>query len=311
MNQLQIIQDEIYAVQDQFDSVLTDRAISFAKEAEFAMQIMNGNEYMANAARGNPQSLRNAIMNIAAIGITLNPAQKMAYLVPRKVRDKTQICLDISYMGLVQLALQSDSLRLVKAEVICKGEQFVMRGVDQEPIHEYDPLAERPDSAVTGAYCVAKTVNGDFLTEVMSVHEINKIRDTSEAWRNESGRKYCPWYRFYQEMCKKTVIKRASKLWPKGDKENRLDKAIQYLNDNGEGQAKAPQAQIEVKPVVEHLTGLKTVDDLNAYWKSINHLIPAGSPERQEVITAFKSRKEDILSVVDVAPKEEPAEVEQ
>ena len=37
-------------------------------------------------------------------------------------------------------------------------------------------------------------------------------------------------------MLKKTVIKRAYKTWPKTDRHNRLDEAIQYLNtEGGEG----------------------------------------------------------------------------
>jgi recombination protein RecT len=38
---------------------------------------------------------------VAAIGITLNPASKLAYLVPRD----GMVCLDISYMGLLHRAV--------------------------------------------------------------------------------------------------------------------------------------------------------------------------------------------------------------
>lgn len=310
-NLIETIENDIYAIQPEFANVATDKAISFAKEAEFAMQALKSNDYMMNAARNNPESLRNAVINIAAIGITLNPSQKLAYLVPRKVKakrdgqviERVNICLDISYRGLAQLALQSDCLRVVKAEVICDGEQFVMRGIDQEPIHEFDPLSERLDAKVTGAYCVAKTVHGDYITEVMSVHEINKIRDNSEAWRNEKGREYGPWARFYQEMCKKTVIKRASKLWPKGEKSSRFDNAIQYLNENGEGLS---DKQVTI-PISDTLAEIQTCTDYNELgriWKSVNKLLPAKTQERDQVRNAVLAKKQELRPVVDVQPNE-------
>lgn len=304
-NELQIIQNEIESIQEEFSTVLTDRAISFAKEAEFAMQAIKSTDFMTNAAYNNPQALRNAIMNIAAIGITLNPAQKMAYLIPRKVGDKIIVCLDISYMGLVQLALQSDSLRLVKAEVICKGEQFIISGVDKEPLHEYDPFAERGEKDIVGAYCVAKTVHGDFITEVMSRHEIDKIMNSSESMQTDKGRKYSPWTRYYAEMAKKTVIKRASKLWPKGEKSDRLAKAIDMLNnESGEGDRNIKHVTLDIEPTLAQIATCTNMDALKAIWESVKNLLPAKTEERHSVMESIKSKKLELSPIVDAEPVE-------
>ena len=90
------IQGDIYGVQAQFNSVLVDKSINFEREAGFALQLLEINDYALKIAMGNRQSVVNAITNIAAIGISLNPAKKQAYLVPRD----NKICLDISWMGL-------------------------------------------------------------------------------------------------------------------------------------------------------------------------------------------------------------------
>ena len=55
----------------------------------------------------HPVSAQNASINVVAIGITLNPASKLAYLVSRD----GMICLDTSYMGLHHLAQSAGSIK--------------------------------------------------------------------------------------------------------------------------------------------------------------------------------------------------------
>ena len=67
--------------------------LNFAKECEFALQILSKNDYLLGIAKTNPFSLKSAISNVAAIGISLNPALAYAYLVPRKVNNKKACAL--------------------------------------------------------------------------------------------------------------------------------------------------------------------------------------------------------------------------
>ena len=68
-----------------FSNVLTTDEVNWKKESQFAIQAMTTNDFLGKVALENPVSVQNAIINIAAIGISLNPALKHAYLVPRKV----------------------------------------------------------------------------------------------------------------------------------------------------------------------------------------------------------------------------------
>lgn len=233
MNQLAVIQDEVYAVQAQFESMNSDRNIVFAKEAEFAMQIMEGNSTLAGIAFSNRPSIRAAILNVAGIGLSLNPARKQAYLVPRKVNKQMAACLDISYRGLMDLATTSGSVAWAQAKLVYRNDRFMVRGYGEAPLHEFDAFGERGEWV--GAYCVAKTMDGSFMVEHMSRDEIYAIRDRSDAWKAYLGKKIfsCPWSTDEGEMAKKTVIKRASKSWPNTA---RLDNAVHYLNtEAGEG----------------------------------------------------------------------------
>lgn len=200
-------------------------------EAEygFALQHLRANPYLEQIADGNPTSLLSAFANVAACGLSLNPAKKEAYLVPRK----GNICLDPSYMGLVKLATDTGAIEWVQAKLVYANDTFVMHGVDEKPTHEFSPFGDRGE--LVGVYCVARTSTGAYLTETMSIAEVYEIRDRSEAYKKNPQK--TPWHSDPGEMIKKTVVKRASKMWPKSDDhiaESRLAAAIQVSHANEE-----------------------------------------------------------------------------
>lgn len=207
-----------------FQEINVHNLVDYNKEAMFAMQAIQGNSYLMKIANENPESLRNAVINIAAIGLSLNPAEKLAYLVPRG----GNACLDISYMGLVKLATDTGSIKWARAELVHENDELIYRGATQ-PV-EFSTTNPFNRGDVVGVYCTAKTHDGDFLSGIMNIDELNEIRDKSEAYKKGYG----PWVDFPGEMMKKTIIKRESKTWPKTRQSKRFDEAIQYLNEHNE-----------------------------------------------------------------------------
>jgi recombination protein RecT len=259
VSNIQVIERAIWDVQPAFNEVLVDRSINFEREAGFAIQALHGNDYALGIAMQNRQSVIDAVTNIAAIGISLNPAKKQAYLVPRDGR----ICLDISYMGLLDLAVDSGSIRWGQSRLVYQADTFEVQGVDREPIHRFSPFAkDRGD--VVGVYCVVKTADGDYLTEAMSTDEVNEIRDRSSAWKAWiAKKKKCPWVTDWGEMAKKTVVKRASKYWPTTE---RLAAAVHHLNtDGGEGLANEETSLRD--EWIEKARAAETREALTAIWK--------------------------------------------
>lgn len=241
---LTVISGDIYSIRPQFDSALSDRSLSFEREAGFAIQAISRNDFALKVAMENRQSVVDAVTNIAAIGISLNPAKKQAYLVPRDGR----ICLDISYIGLLDLAIQSGSILWGQSELVYEADGFDLNGFDKPPTHTRKPFA-KDRGEIVGVYVVVKTRDGDYLTTTMQIDEVFEIRDRSAAWKAwmEKKRK-CPWVTDEGEMIKKTVIKRAYKLWPKAD---RLDTAIHHLNtENGEGLESIAQEEQKAKALM-------------------------------------------------------------
>jgi recombination protein RecT len=239
--------DAVDAARERFLQI-APRGLDFTAEAAFAKQLLHNNDYLKKVAMANPLSLQAAVINVAAIGLSLNPAKKQAYLIPRNVKHKidgkdqwiSKIFLEPSYMGLVDLATMSGSVLWAQAGTVHASDVFVDNGPGERPTHTYnpfDPPEKRGD--MIGAYCVAKTASGDFLTTTMPMHEIIGIRDRSEAWKrkleNEAkGYKAHggPWESDFGEQVKKTVLRRAFKTWPKTDTLERMEAAVHMSNEN-------------------------------------------------------------------------------
>jgi len=88
----------VFSAQKQFEAS-NEYKMNFNREAGFAIQILMNNPYLMKA---DPLSVKDAVVNIALTGLTLNPALKYAYLVPRKVKSDLKCILDISYIGMIR-----------------------------------------------------------------------------------------------------------------------------------------------------------------------------------------------------------------
>ena len=281
-----------------FLPALTDDSVAWAKESQFAIQALYKNDHVAKVAMANPVSVQNAIINVAAIGITLNPAAKHAYLVPRD----GAIHLDISYIGLLHLAMQTGSILWGQCKLVHENDEYENQGLDSAPLHKYKAFGNRGN--VVGGFCTVKTSNGDYLTEEMSLEEIKKVQNTSKSKDSQ----YSPWNAFWEEMARKTIVKRASKYWPNVE---RLDKAIHYLNENGEGIEKEPEmayyspeqmnamrneANEELKSQVDgeifKMDNSQSEDELKKAFQTAYNLTRDNKKLQQEVQRVYQSNKE-------------------
>ncbi len=200
-----------------FNAALSTTDVTWEKESQFALQALQSNNYLAGIASKSQHTLENAIINIAAIGISLNPALKYAYLVPRE----HQVVLDISYMGLLHLAVKTGSILFGQSKLVHENDEYINNGVDKAPTHTQKTFGEK--GKVVGCYCAVKLPCGDFLTEEMDRKELDKIRRASAT--KDGGNN--PWTNWPEEMMRKSAVKRASKYWPVSE---RLSAATEHLN---------------------------------------------------------------------------------
>ena len=299
------IANVIELVEERFNEI-APYGLTYASEKGFAIQALKSNDYLRKVAQDQPQSLQQAITNIAAIGLSLSPAEKLAYLIPRAGK----ICLDVSYMGFCRLATNSGAIEWIQAELVGKDdEKFTNKGMGERPDHDYDGFATLEErGGFRGVYCTAKTTKGDYLTTLMSAADVYGIRDRSEAYKkNQSG----PWATDFGEMAKKSVVRRAYKMWPQSDERanERMTLAVHLSNEN-EGFkpiTTSPEIRdftLDQKGYLDQLIESSNATGMAAFrtsleegvWTSLYHSFPHGEKGKyQKIIESMAAKGLDAL----------------
>lgn len=292
MNQQVTVPSMVLDNESFFSKALTSNEISWQKESQFAIQALGNNDFLAKAAFNNQISMQNAIINIAAIGISLNPALKHAYLVPRKLGNNMSVCLDISYQGLMHIAMESGAIEWGQAKLVYKNDTYTNNGIDKAPTHAQDTFGDKGE--IVGVYCTVKTKTGDFLTEEMDIEAIRKVQNASKA-------KTGPWSNWWEEMARKTVVKRAYKYWPKAEN---VGKAIEAINEhegiNFEEMKEIPQrtashayaANIESITAIREAFEEERFGDAVMYWDEISSEEVEGGKSEQELLWVAPTKYE-------------------
>lgn len=216
----------VFAAEKQF-SASNEYKMNFNREAGFAIQILTNNPYLLKC---DPDSVKHAVVNVALTGLTLNPALKYAYLVPRKSKDGIKCILDLSYIGMIKILTDAGAVKNVDAGVIYSNDKYDFRR-GSDPYFKHQPALSNRGEKV-GAYAIAFLRDGGFQFEILGREEIEKIRATSESYKNEDGRKYSPWETWEDEMWKKSALKRLFKLLPKTNFSEQLIASISHDYEN-------------------------------------------------------------------------------
>lgn len=219
------------AIRERFVSLMDEN--TFNKESSFALQQIMGN---AQLQKCTANSLMAAVLNVANIGLTLNPAMKLAYLIPRYDRATGGMvaCLEPSYQGLSKLMTDTGSVRNIIANVVYENDEFdLIYGTEQKLIHRPKFLSKE----IQLVYSVATLHDGSQQIEVVDSIDLNLIMESSETYKafKEGKIKSCTWNDWKPEMARKTAIKRIYKYLPKTERWNKIAEAIQIDNEDYDG----------------------------------------------------------------------------
>jgi len=172
-----------------------------------------------NLQKCTPTSLMNCFIGAAEVGLEPGGVLGHAYLVP--YGDTATFI--IGYRGLIELMRRSGELASIRCVVVHEKDTFKLtEGIEQTIKHE--PFLAGDAGPLKFVYCVAKLKDGSVQVELMTRHQIEEIRKRSRA--GQSG----PWVTDFEEMAKKTVLRRAAKYLPVASE--RFQKAIEI--DDGD-----------------------------------------------------------------------------
>lgn len=150
-----------------------------------------------------PDTMKQALQTAATLGLEVSGVLGSAYLVPYK--DTVQLIP--GYRGLIALARQSGEVTSIDAYVVHEADTcHITLGTD--PKIEHEPKLDGDPGKLRLVYAVAKLVGGGVQFVAMTKAEVDAIRARSKA--SGSG----PWVTDYEEMSKKTVIRRLMKYLP-------------------------------------------------------------------------------------------------
>ena len=211
-------------------------------------------------AKCTPSSFMGALLQACQLGLEPNTPLGQAYLIPyNNGRAGNKECqFQIGYKGLIELAHRSGELKSIESHVVYNNDVFEFE-YGLEPKLKHIPTQEADKGDVVWVYAVYHLVNGGYGFEVMSKADINAHRNKFSKAKNSPA-----WTDSWEEMAKKTVVKKALKYAPlKSDFQRAItsDEATVNMVQADDGEVDLIQAEYTVEEDVAEETPQKEAQE--------------------------------------------------
>ena len=184
-----------------------DKDMKWSAEKQFATAIIEKNEQLQ---RCSPVSIQNTMLDAAYTGLSLSPTLAHAYMVPYG----NTCTFAPGYRGLMHMAYKAGTVKSVQVNLVRDNDQEFHVWTDENGRHiRHVENSRGKPGKVTHAYCIANLMaGGPPLIEIMGRADLDACEAASRRRNKKGGMVWRVWP---DEMCKKAVIRRASKFWPK------------------------------------------------------------------------------------------------
>ena len=217
------------------DDVYKSNDLSTELELQFIQLKISESPALTRAAKVNPESLYNSILQAAECGLSLNPQWQEGYFVPyMKIDGKEVPTVTFSpmYRGKKKLLISKGIVTNITTQLVYEGEFF-----DEDIINGVHEIKHKPNSfnranhdKIIGGYATITLNNG-------SIQYVVKGRDYFERCKAASAQKMNgktspAWRNWYDQMCKKCLINAADSEIPKIGVNAKTAKLLNDTNTN-------------------------------------------------------------------------------
>lgn len=203
--QPQTIKDYINAMSGEIAKALP-QVMTPERFTRIALSAVSNTPKLGNCT---PQSFLGAMMNAAQLGLEPNTPLGQAYLIPFENRKKgiTECQFQIGYKGLIDLAYRSGEVKMIDAQTVYENDEFEYE-LGMDPVLKHKPARTNRGNPIY-FYATFKLTNGGQGFQVMSIEDVqDHAKKYSKTYNNG------PWQTNFEEMAKKTVLKKLLKYAP-------------------------------------------------------------------------------------------------
>lgn len=199
--------------------VYQKNGLSTELELQFIQLKINESPQLTRAAKANPESLYNSVLQAAESGLSLNPQWQEGYFVPYNMKvdgkEVPTVTFSPMYRGKKKLLIAKGIVKNITVQLVYEGEQF-----DEDIVNGVHTISHKPNSfgrenhdKIVGGYAIITLNDG-------SLQYVVKGRDYFERCKKASmakmGGKVSPaWREWFDQMCKKCLINAADSEIPK------------------------------------------------------------------------------------------------
>ena len=197
------MQDYVKAMEGEIKKALP----SVITPDRFTRMVLSAISTNPKLAECTPQSFLGSMMTAAQLGVEPNTALGQAYIIPYKNHGVMEASFQLGYKGLIDLAYRSGEVSIIQAQTVFEHDEFEYElGLD--PKLKHIPATKDRGNAIA-YYAIFKTKDGGYGFEVMSMDDVRAhAKRYSKAYSNS------PWQTNFDEMAKKTVLKKVLKYAP-------------------------------------------------------------------------------------------------
>ena len=175
----------------------------------FTRMVLSAISSNSELGKCTPKSFLGAMMNAAQLGLEPNTPLGQAYILPYRNKGTLEAQFQIGYKGLIDLAYRSGEVEVIQSHIVYENDEFECEyGINTKLSHK--PASENRGNPIK-VYALFKTKSGGYGFEVMSMDDVKRH---AEKYSKAYGTSFSPWKSNFEEMAKKTVLKKVLKYAP-------------------------------------------------------------------------------------------------